>query len=93
MTIEAFLFLLLFSAICGVIGQFLTGQERGGVLATVGVGFIGAIIGTWIAAILGLPGLFTINIGIFSFPILWSILGATLLMGIVMLFTRKYYTA
>jgi len=91
MTLETLLFLLLFSAICGVIGQVIIGQTRGGVLATIGVGFIGAILGTWLAAVLGLPGLFTINIGFFSFPIIWSILGAALLMGLVGLFTRRYY--
>ena len=90
MTLETLLFLILFSAICGVIGQVIIGQ-RGGLLATIGVGFIGAIVGTWLAAVFGLPGLFMINIGAFSFPIIWCILGAALLMGIVSLFTRNYY--
>lgn len=91
MTIEGFLFLLLFSAICGVVGQVIVGNVRGNVLAAILVGFIGAVLGTWLAASLGLPALFTVSTGGFSFPIVWSIIGAALLMGVVSMFSRRYY--
>ena len=91
MTLENLLFLLLFSAICGVIGQVITGQPRGHLLATLAVGFLGALLGTWMSAFLGIPALFTIRIGFFNFPVIWSLLGAALLMAVVGLFHRRYY--
>jgi uncharacterized membrane protein YeaQ/YmgE (transglycosylase-associated protein family) len=91
MTIESILFLILFSAICGVIGQVITGQPRGGLLATAAVGFLGALLGTWISAYLGMPALFTLRIGFFNFPVIWSLLGAGLLMSVVGMFTNRYY--
>jgi len=91
MTLESILFLLLFSAICGVLAQVITGQPHGHLLATLAVGFLGALLGAWLSGILGMPALFTISIGIFNFPVIWSILGAALLMGVVGLFNRHYY--
>jgi uncharacterized membrane protein YeaQ/YmgE (transglycosylase-associated protein family) len=89
MTFESLLFLLLFSAICGFLAQMIVGYAGGGVLATMLVGFLGAVLGTWISSILGLPGLITVSIGFFAFPILWSILGAALLMGVVSTFIPR----
>ncbi len=91
MTLENVLFLLLFSAICGVVGQVITGQPRGNLLATLAVGFLGALLGTWLSAFLGVPALFTISIGFFNFPVIWSLLGAALLMAVVGLFIRRHY--
>ena len=91
MTIENILFLILFSATCGVISQAVTGQPYNNLPATLIVGFLGALLGTWLSAMLGMPALFTIYIGIFAFPVLWSVLGAVLLMGVVSLFLRPRY--
>lgn len=43
------------------------------------VGFVGAIIGRWIANELEFPQLWTVNIDGEPFPIIWSIIGAALL--------------
>ena len=91
MTLESILFLLLFSAICGVLGQVITGQPRGNLLAILVVGFLGALFGTWMSSILSFPALFVISIGVFHFAVIWSFLGAALLMGVVGLFTRRHY--
>jgi uncharacterized membrane protein YeaQ/YmgE (transglycosylase-associated protein family) len=92
MTIESLLVLLLFSAICGIVGQAVGGRrERGSVAATVLVGFIGSLFGTWLAAFVGLPSLVVMRIGIFSFSVIWSILGTVMLMSMVSLFHRRQY--
>lgn len=87
MSLFGFLILLLIAAICGGIGQMISGYNFGGCLISAGVGFIGAVIGTWIASNLGLPELWTVEISGSPFPIVWSIIGAalfTLLLGVIL---------
>lgn len=88
MTLIDFLILLLIAGVCGSIGQAIAGYTRGGCLASIALGFIGAIIGVWVARNLGLPELFAIRIGATNFPIIWSILGAALFVAVISLFAR-----
>ncbi len=83
-----FLILLLIAGVCGSIGQAIAGYTRGGCLASIALGFIGAIIGVWVARNLGLPELFAIRLGGSSFPVIWSILGAALFVAVISLFAR-----
>ena len=84
-----FLILLLIAGICGSIGQAIAGYTRGGCLASIAVGFIGALLGSWIAVELGLPEYFNINVGGSNFPILWSIIGSVIFVAIIGLITGK----
>ena len=43
------LVLLFIAGVCGSIAQSLAGANRSGCLASIALGFIGAILGTWIA--------------------------------------------
>ncbi len=88
MTVLNFLLLLLVAAICGSLGQSLVGYSVGGCLTSIVVGFIGAFLGTWIATSVGLPEPLVVNVGGESFPVLWSIIGSALLVGVLALFTR-----
>jgi uncharacterized membrane protein YeaQ/YmgE (transglycosylase-associated protein family) len=83
MTIEALLIMLLIAGICGAIGQAITGFDLGGILVTIAVGFVGALLGTWLAGVFGLPELFSVRIGGQRFPIVWSIIGSTLFVALV----------
>lgn len=47
------------------------------------MGFIGALVGLWLARLLGLPELFTVTVGGTSFPILWSIIGSALFVAVI----------
>jgi uncharacterized membrane protein YeaQ/YmgE (transglycosylase-associated protein family) len=85
------LILLLVAGICGALGQAITGFSRGGCLVSIALGFVGAVIGMWLARTLGLPELFAIQIGTTSFPIVWSIIGSALFVAIIALLTRRYY--
>lgn len=89
MTILEFLILLVIAAICGAIGQALAGYSMGGFVVTIVVGFIGALLGTWLARATGLPELFTVNIGDQPFPIVWAIIGSALFAAIISLFARR----
>ena len=89
MTITEFLLLLLIAGVCGSIGQAIAGYSRGGCLVSIAVGFIGALLGTWMSDQLGLPELFNIQIGGSSFPVIWSIIGAVIFVVVVGFLTKK----
>jgi uncharacterized membrane protein YeaQ/YmgE (transglycosylase-associated protein family) len=83
MTIIDFVILLLIAGLCGAIGQALSGFTRGGCLVSIAVGFIGALLGSWMAGALGLPEIFVVNVGGQPFPILWSIIGGALFVAVL----------
>jgi len=89
MTILELLVLLLIAGVCGSLAQALTGFNRGGCLLSVALGFIGALVGMWMARGLGLPEPFAVQIGGQSFPIVWSIIGAAVVVIIVGLLTGR----
>jgi uncharacterized membrane protein YeaQ/YmgE (transglycosylase-associated protein family) len=82
------LLLLLVAGICGAIGQAITGYSHGGCLVSIALGFIGALLGTWLAGKLGLPELIALPVGGMHFPIIWSIIGATLFVAVINLISR-----
>lgn len=84
-----FLLLLFIAGVCGSIGQAIAGYSRGGCVVSIVLGFIGALLGTWLSGQLGLPELFNVNIGGNTFPIIWSIIGSVIFVVIVGLLTKK----
>jgi len=89
MTLLDVLILLLVAGICGALGQAIAGYSRGGCLVSIALGFIGALLGMWIARLMGLPELFPVRIGGTSFPIIWSIVGSALFVAVLTLITRS----
>ncbi len=92
MSFFGFIILLIIASICGGIGQSIGGFKlgSGGCLMSAVVGFVGALIGTWIANELGFPELWTVEIDGEPFPIIWSIIGAALLTaGLGLIFKEK----
>ena len=89
MTLFDLLLLLLIAGICGSLGQAIAGYSRGGCLVSIALGFIGALLGLWLARLLGLPELVPVVIGGTSFPIVWSIIGSTLFVAVITLITRS----
>jgi uncharacterized membrane protein YeaQ/YmgE (transglycosylase-associated protein family) len=83
------LILLLVAGICGAIGQAIGGYSHGGCLVSIALGFIGALLGTWLASKLGLPELFAVPVGGLHFPIVWSIIGAALFVAVINLISRS----
>lgn len=89
MSLIGFLVLLVIAAVCGSIGQSLAGYSRGGCLISIVVGFIGAYLGMWLSAQLGLPEIFTINIEGEAFPVVWSIIGSALFTAVLGFLSRR----
>lgn len=87
MTLLELLLLMIIAGIAGSIGQALTGFSRGGCFLSIAVGFIGALIGTWIAENMNLPEIFVVNIGKVDFPVVWAILGGVVFTGVLSILT------
>jgi uncharacterized membrane protein YeaQ/YmgE (transglycosylase-associated protein family) len=76
---------LIVAALCGAIGSALVGYSPGGLLVSVAVGLVGAVVGSWLARQLGLPQVLVFSYNGASIELLWTILGATLLVGLISL--------
>ena len=85
--------LVIVAGLCGAIGQAIAGYSRGGCLASIALGFIGAVLGIWLFPKLGLPELVVVKIGDVGFPIIWSVIGATIFVAVISLIARRprYY--
>jgi uncharacterized membrane protein YeaQ/YmgE (transglycosylase-associated protein family) len=89
MTALNLLILLVIAAVCGSIAQALVGYSRGGLITAIALGFIGALLGPWIAESLGMPSGFALSVGGRSFPVLWSIIGAAVFVAVISLVSRR----
>ncbi|MEJ7713099.1 MAG: hypothetical protein WKF84_25460 [Pyrinomonadaceae bacterium] len=89
MTLVDWLILLVIAGICGALGQAISGFSRGGCLVSIALGFIGSLIGLWLARALALPELFSVRIGTQQFPIVWSVVGSALFVAVISLITRR----
>ena len=89
MSVLEIIFLLIIAGIAGSIGQSLVGFSSGGCIISIAVGFIGALIGTWIAENMNLPKILVIDIGEVSFPLVWAILGAVVFTAILSLISPR----
>ncbi len=89
MSLFGFIVLIVISAICGAIGKTIAGGTRGCLIVSIALGFIGALLGTWVSRLLKLPELFVVIIDRHPFPIVWSIIGAALFVAIIHLFSGR----
>lgn len=89
MSIPALVLYLVIAAICGAVGKAIAGESRGGLIVSIIVGLVGAIVGPWIAQQLGLPEPIMVTISGHSLGILWSIIGAAILVALIHLFSRQ----
>ena len=81
--------LLIVAGVCGSIGRAISGYSHGGCLVSIALGFIGALIGMWLARTMRLPELYSVQIGTAHFPIIWSIIGSALFVAVISLLTRR----
>jgi uncharacterized membrane protein YeaQ/YmgE (transglycosylase-associated protein family) len=55
MSMSELLLLLVIAAVCGAIGKAIAGSSRGGLIVSIALGFIGALLGPWVARSFKLP--------------------------------------
>jgi uncharacterized membrane protein YeaQ/YmgE (transglycosylase-associated protein family) len=80
-TIPSFVITLIIAGLCGALAQLLVGFTRGGCIASILVGFIGALVGSWLAAQLGLPPI----LNLYGIDIVWTIIGSALFAALLAL--------
>jgi uncharacterized membrane protein YeaQ/YmgE (transglycosylase-associated protein family) len=83
------LVLLLVAGVCGAIGQAIGGFSRGGCLVSIALGFVGALLGMYLARLLNLPEFLPVQIGTTKFPIVWSVCGSALFVAFISMLTRR----
>ena len=89
LTLPGLILLIVIAAVCGAIGRAIAGGVRGGLIVSIALGFIGALIGPWVAAKLGLAEPFMLHISGQAYPVLWSIIGAAIVVAILHVFDRR----
>jgi uncharacterized membrane protein YeaQ/YmgE (transglycosylase-associated protein family) len=83
LTLTGLLVLLIVAGICGAIGRAMGGGTGGGFLVSIALGFVGALLGTFIAQHFRLPELLTVSVDAHPFPVLWSIIGAAVFVALL----------
>jgi len=83
-----FLILAVVAAICGMIGQAITGYSGRGCLLSAIIGYIGALLGHWMGSKQELPAPIPVPIGDTTFPVVWSIIGSALFVAVISFLTR-----
>jgi uncharacterized membrane protein YeaQ/YmgE (transglycosylase-associated protein family) len=89
LSLTGLLILLLIAGVCGAIGRSIGGGTGGGFLVSIAVGFIGALIGSMLAHYARLPELLTVTVDHRPFPILWSIIGASVFVALMHLISGR----
>ena len=88
LTLPSFVVWLIIAGLCGALAQLLVGYTRGGCIASLLVGFVGALVGSWLAAQLGMPSILPIA----GIDVVWTVIGAaifTALLALIMGGTRR----
>ncbi len=93
MTVLEFVLYLIIAGVCGAVARAIAGGTAGGFVVSVLLGFLGAFLGTWLVRVLHLPLLFVVTIGGHPFPIVWSIVGGMLLVGVAHVLIRPRYVS
>jgi uncharacterized membrane protein YeaQ/YmgE (transglycosylase-associated protein family) len=88
-TLPGLVVLIVIAAICGAVGRALAGGARGGLLVSTAIGFVGALLGPWVARQFHLGEPLVLRVSGYSFPIVWSIIGGALFVALLHLLSGR----
>jgi len=89
LTVPSLIVLIIIAAICGAVGKALAGGVQGGLIASIALGFIGALLGPWVAHQLHLSEPLVLHVSGQPFPIVWAIIGAALFVALLHLMSGR----
>lgn len=89
MTVPSLLCYIIIAAVCGAVGKAIAGGARGGLVVSICLGFIGTLLGPWIAHQFKLPEPLMVSVGGHPFGVLWAIIGAAVFVAAIHLFSRR----
>ena len=89
LTLPELVVLIIIAALCGAVGKAIAGGGPGGLVVSTALGFIGALLGPWVARQLNLSEPFVLHVSGQSFPIVWSIVGAALFVALLHLMSGR----
>jgi uncharacterized membrane protein YeaQ/YmgE (transglycosylase-associated protein family) len=72
------LLILAVAVVCGILGLVTSKHYRGAWFVNIGVGFLGALAGFAVSRSFPVPDVYTLEIGIYRFPITWAVIGSVL---------------
>ena len=88
LTLTGWIVLLVVAGLCGAVGESIAGYSHGGCLTSIALGFVGGVLGLWLARLMHLPNVFALTLGGSEFPVLWSIVGSALFVAVLSVFRR-----
>ena len=83
LTMPGLIVLIIIAAVCDAVGKALAGGSQGGLIASIALGFIGALLGPGLASRLSLSEPLMLHVSGQAFPIVWSIVGAALFVALL----------
>jgi uncharacterized membrane protein YeaQ/YmgE (transglycosylase-associated protein family) len=89
LTLPGLIVLFLIAAICGGVGKALAGGGPGGLVTSIALGFVGALLGPWVALQLHLSEPLVLHVSGQTFPIVWSMIGAALFVALLHLLSGR----
>ena len=84
-----FLIMFVIAAITGSIARSVVGLDKRGCIVSAIVGFVGALIGTWLGREFDLPEIWSPVIHEIKYPVVWSFLGAVIFTLVLSLISPK----
>ena len=88
-TLAGLLVLIVIAAVCGAVGKALAGGGPGGLITSIALGFIGALLGPWVAYQFHLSEPLVFHVSGQPFPIVWSMIGAALFVALLHLMSGR----
>lgn len=88
MSILELLILLIIAGICGAVAQLIVGYSTGGIVTSIVVGFVGAMIGVFIVRELNVSPVLPVRIENQEFPVFWAIVGSVIFVAVLAMLTR-----
>jgi uncharacterized membrane protein YeaQ/YmgE (transglycosylase-associated protein family) len=86
--LSALLFWIIVGLIAGALAKFvLPGDDPGGIIVTIIIGIVGAVLGGWLLSLLGIGG--GAGSGGWIFSIIAGVIGAVILLGIYRLVANR----